>query len=188
MNKMMVGCTFSFIFGALAGAAGMWNYAQKRANIAIEETRKVYANRTPVKIEEEHEEAKSEEKKTDILKLKSITNTYVSPTPVPVSPAASTKPLPNVDYISNVEFGEEIGYDCKELVLDTDTERVMERSADGNFVMVPNADDILGVNWEDHFDAYEDDTCYVRNHDLKVDYCVNKTMPMEHIDDESELD
>ena len=43
-----------------------------------------------------------------------------------------------------------------------------------NFKMIKNADELVGEDFADHFGEYEDDSVFIRNYDLEVDYEILK--------------
>ncbi|MBP5325154.1 MAG: hypothetical protein J6Y86_06655 [Pseudobutyrivibrio sp.] len=184
-SKTIIFGILCFVGGAAAGAAGMWKYSQKRANAAIEESRKMYSEKEHVvkvihsSINDENKElAKKAINKPDISEYRELVGGYNAP--VPVKPEKEVK---KVTYISDIEFAESDN-ETVELVLDTDTEVLKKRNEEGDFDVVNNPEDHLGVNWEDHFDEYEDDTCYVRNDSEGIDYIIVKTMPTIDSDDD----
>lgn len=166
MNKK-VGYIIAFIAGAGIGSVATWRYIKNKyeqiAREEIESVRQVY---TDVEELVEREEEKVEEEprviknmKPDIFDYVNIIrdNKYekeeggnkVGATPYVISPE---------------EFGES-GYDTETLyyyadgILADDTDEPIE---DTEF--------LVGENFEDHFGEYEDDSVFIRNDELGIDY------------------
>ena len=66
------------------------------------------------------------------------------------------------------EFGEE-GYVQQSLTYYADGVITNERGK-----IIKNVDELIGINPEDHFGEYEDDSVFVRNDNIKVDYEILK--------------
>ena len=83
-------------------------------------------------------------------------------------PEEDTTPVKNTDkpyVISPDEFGE--FYDYSKISLTFFSDHIL---TDENYEMVEDIDDIVGVESLNHFGEYEDDSVFVRNDRLKVDY------------------
>ena len=67
--------------------------------------------------------------------------------------------------ISPDEYGEAFGYSTISLSYTSD-----KKVIDENYEIVENVDEIIGLESLNHFGDYEDDSVFVRNERLKVDY------------------
>lgn len=184
----MKGTTFiAFLAGAGAGSAATWYFLKTKyeqiAQEEIDSVKKAFSNK-----EEKEEKVKNPDKnpaaefarnKPDIneyakkLSKQGYTNYSNSE-----KAAESTKnPIPESD--PEVEFGaidrpyvispEEFGEfdDYTKISLSFFSDHVL---TDENYEVVDNVDDMVGAESLNHFGEYEDDSVFVRNDRLKVDY------------------
>ena len=165
MNSMVVG-VFAFVAGAAVGSLITWKVTKtKYERIAQEEIDSVKEVFTVRKSDESSEEKDAEpEPKTKtqkyVNKLKELEYGDVEE----INEEGDEFPVrPYV--ISPDEFGERIGYETVSLTYYEDG--ILTDEADE---IIRNVDDVVGEDSLTHFGEYEDDSVFVRNEDLKLDF------------------
>lgn len=76
------------------------------------------------------------------------------------------------EFISNDEFYNGTGYMEKRQILYYIGDNVLVDEQTGK--QIENIDNTVGLNFEEGFDMYEDDMCFVRNNEEDTDYCIQK--------------
>lgn len=187
----------AFVAGAAVGAAVSWyylkTYYEKLAQEEIDSVKEVFSRRNNDDKPEEPSET-SGEKIQDVLKanLESISKNLEKPSVMEYAAKLQkegytdysgvsedkeeSKPEPKltvgipgeVPYvITPEEYGEMDGYEEIELTYFAD-----EVLVDDDFNVVDNIDDIVGYESLTTFGEYEDDSVYVRNDRLRIDYAI----------------
>ena len=156
-----VTCTIAFLTGAAVGIAATWKFAKKKyeqiAQEEIDSVKEVFSRRYS-----EKKEADKPEEKPDL--------------------ADYTKKLNNEGYIDKKgepdemvgpyvippdEFGEKLGHETVSLTYYADgvlADEIDEPMDDDNI------NKTVGREWVTHFGEYEDDSVFVRNDDLELDF------------------
>ena len=155
-----------FAAGAVIGSVVSWKVlATKYKKLADEEiasVKKIYSEGfTPKKFEpkefkpEEIEEEEVDEYEETVSRLSY--NNY--------EPTKKEKTAYKPHIIAPEEYGEKEGYETESLTYYADG--VL---ADDQDNPIEDVDDVVGYGFESHFGEYEDDSVFVRNDKLKVDY------------------
>lgn len=175
----------AFVLGAVTGAASTWYYAKKRyeliAQEEIDSVKEAFAKKMPPETVEKKEEPKTAvdiSRETDSLSkyskvLDKNRYTHYSKNEDPEPPAESmdiserAKAVPYV--IPPENFGEFETYDCVGFTYYADG--VL---ADDGDEKVEDIEGTVGSESLNHFGEYGDDSVYVRNDRLKIDYEILK--------------
>lgn len=160
MNIKYVYLCVGFVAGAIVGVIATKDYFQKDADTRVEDFKAAYKNHVIKKSQHEEEEKKEYE---------DMTGHYKSSSEEPVKPVVrqneeENEDVPVIEYVSPYEFGEKGGYD----MLSYTYYEADGNVADSNDDLVRSPEDILG-DFKSHFGEYEDDSVFVRNHELKAD-------------------
>lgn len=164
MNKNLTNFMF-FVAGAAVGALSAWKLAktkyEKIANEEIESVKEVFLNKVKGKDDEEHEEI--DIRKNNAKEYK----TLVQDLPYSVDNKDDEEDeddMKDIYVISPADFGEN-DFDTESLTYYADgvlTDEVDE--------VIDNVDDVVGSDSLNHFGEYEDDSVFVRNERLGIDY------------------
>lgn len=176
---------FAFVLGVTTGAFATWYYARKRyeliAQEEIDSVKEAFAKKMPSKTVEDKEEPKTAvdiSRETDSLSkyarvLEKSRYTHYSKNEEFEAPADSMdisereKAVPYV--IPPENFGEFENYDCVSFTYYADN--VL---ADDGEERVTDIEGTVGSESLNHFGEYSDDSVYVRNDRLKIDYEILK--------------
>lgn len=172
LNKVII-----FTVGALTGSAVTYKLAEVRFKKALQEeletVREYYDNADAVKTEESVEENEEEypdapdeyyekELPSERARYRDIVKD------AGYSEEEEDEDMDKPYVIRPEEFGEE-GYVQQSLTYYADGVITNERGK-----IIKNTDELIGINPEDHFGEYEDDSVFVRNDRIKVDYEILK--------------
>lgn len=159
-----------FSLGAAVGSAVTWRYTknfyEKRAQEEIDSVKDSFGKRfKPKEFKIDSSEEKADvvinyEEKPDILEYAKVLENEGYKTS-DKSNVSSSKPY----VISPDEFGDIDDYDQVSLTYYAD-----EVLADENDDQIIDVDDVVGSESLTHFGEYEDDSVFVRNDRLKIDY------------------
>lgn len=158
-----------FAVGAAIGSAVTWKVVKSKyeriANEEIAEMRNYVRDKfEPKKFEPKVFEPKNFEK--DQVKYVNLTADYLRTFEEEEKGGAEDMVDENKPYvIQPEEFGEKDGYDTVSLTHYADG--VLE---DDQCNIIDNPDEIVGEGYADHFGEFEEDSVYVRNDELKIDY------------------
>lgn len=165
-NKLM--CVLAFSLGAAAGAAVSWKVIKTKyeqiTREEIESVKEYYKNRSQAEdvheeIDCEEDEEEDDENSTELLgEYRDIALGYIVE-------QKETNDMKKPYIISPEEFGEEYEYDTETLLYYEDG---VLADTDDNIINDVNG--IIGFDSLNHFGEYEDDSVFVRNERLKIDY------------------
>lgn len=175
----------AFIAGIGIGSAATWYFLktkyEKIAQEEIDSVKKAFSNKTEKKEDEidknkiaefarnkpsvnEYAKKLSKEGYTDYSKVESKGESTENPT-IPSEPEIEEDKTDKPYVISPDEFGE--FYDYTQISLTFFSDHIL---TDENYEVVDDIDELVGVESLNHFGEYEDDSVFVRNDRLKVDY------------------
>lgn len=169
-----------FVTGAAIGSAVTWKLVktkyEKIAQEEIESVREVYSQRS---VKEKTEEAADEVEVTEepedyinesIEQAKEISKKYGYVRESEREEEEEKTDMSKPRVISPEEFGEE-GYPCISLTYYDDGVVTNEHGK-----IVTNTDELIGKDFADHFGEYEDDSVFIRNDDMEIDYEILKDL------------
>lgn len=165
-NKLML--VAAFLSGAAVGSVVTWKLVKtKYAQIAQEEidsVKKVFSRRNNEKKEEKKVES---EEKPDLTEYAKKLNEegYTDYTDVDNTEKGDTNSMVGPYVIPPDEFGEKLGYETVSLTYYADgilTDEIDEP--------MDKIDGIVGKDFATHFGEWEDDSVFIRNDDLKLDF------------------
>lgn len=175
MNSKVIGVV-AFLTGAAVGAFATWRVCKERyerlAEEDIKSVREMYARRTA----EPEPEVDEEPTEVDFDELRTITSQVVTKQMIADlgydkaimkeneekgEPNAMGKPY----VIDPIESGNGGEYEIVSLTYYADG--VLTDESDEP---IEDIESFIGVNPEDHFGEYEDDSVFVRDDDMKIDY------------------
>lgn len=173
MNKAFP--VLTFVLGAAVGSVAAWQFAKKKyeriAQEEIDSVKKVFSRpKTSAEIEatdEPQPEPDCEPEASDKVSVREYAaklreQGYTNYSDVePKDPEPCSEPY----VISPDEFGEKDGYSTLSLMYYQD-----QVLADDDDNVIHNVDDIVGWDSLTRFGEYEDDSVFVRNERLKIDY------------------
>jgi hypothetical protein len=169
--------TIIFTVGALTGSAVTYKLAEIKFKKSLQEeleTVREYYDTTDTKTEEpveendeeEYPDAPDEYYETELPSERARYRDIVKDAGYSEEEEDEDMDKPYV--IRPEEFGEE-GYVQQSLTYYADGVITNERGK-----IIKNTDELIGINPEDHFGEYEDDSVFVRNDRIKVDYEILK--------------
>ena len=182
MNKGVI--ALSFILGAAAGAAASWFIVKKRLEekylAAIDSMERVYARRATRDIPEEEVEVEPDREPEEENREMSVReyaeklaeNGYTDY--ADLSKVEEAKKEEQKEEVKNVkkpyvispyDYGEADGYDTESLIYYADG---VLTDDDNN--PIEDVEGTVGKDALTHFGEYEDDSVFVRNERLKIDY------------------
>lgn len=184
MNKTAA-CVLTFVAGAAIGAVAAWKITKTKyeqiAHDEIEEVRNVYLKRNKPEeenIEKETDEAyavKEEPAKPSAVDIREFKSTiqsagYVNYSDTEQKGVAETPvDVGYIHVISPDDFGEMDGYPSVSLIYFED-----DVLTDDNYDIVEDRDQLVGPDFAEHFGEYEDDSVFIRNDDVMVDFEILK--------------
>lgn len=172
----------SFAIGAGIGSFATWYYAKEKykkiAQEEIDSVKQVFATLNS----EKDENNSGNQQNTTVYEDKPDLNEYMKTVMknkyTDYSKSSSDEDITDSDdeepeepefkdpyVISPDEYGEAFGYSTISLSYTSD-----KKVIDENYEIVENVDEIIGLESLNHFGDYEDDSVFVRNERLKVDY------------------
>lgn len=172
----------SFAVGAGIGSFVTWYYVKEKykkiAQEEIDSVKHVFATLNS----EKEEDNSGNQQNTTVYEDKPDLNEYMKTVMknkyTDYSRSSSDEDITNSDddeseepefkdpyVISPDEYGEAFGYSTISLSYTSD-----KKVIDENYEIVENVDEIIGLESLNHFGDYEDDSVFVRNERLKVDY------------------
>ena len=169
-----VSAVLAFVVGAAAGAAVSWKFAKTKyeriANEEIESVKEVLSKRFAKKEEEsddESEEPAKREDPTTITIMEKDVEEYESLTNIYNEKGVPTLGEKGPYVISPNDFGEIEEYDTVSLSYFAD--KIL---ADDDYKIITQTDieEFVGLESLEHFGEYEDDSVFVRNDRLKIDF------------------
>lgn len=166
MNKSTLSKVVIFAVGAAIGSAVTWKLTKTRyeqiTNEAIESVKEVFGRGKHTESQPVDDMCADEDKAefTDILQNQSYTN-YTKQEKGNAEIMDAKKPY----VVSPEEFGECDGYETISLTYYADG-----ILTDEDDEVIEDVDNIVGVDSLNHFGEYEDDSVFVRNDILKIDY------------------
>lgn len=170
----------AFVLGAAASAVALNHYYKKKysdeLDVELANTRAYYEEKYGKKNTETTNTIPKAEKNDE-----KIAATENRPKPAPIKTAqdictkagyidysrSSESEDPNIEYITPAEYGNG-GYDYIELTWREASRTMVD---DGQF-RFDNWEERVGANFLAHMGEYIDESCYVRNHELKTDYLI----------------
>ena len=166
--KIALGFAGGLLAGAGIGGLYFKQLYQKRADEEIRSVKAVYTFRKP----EEHvsEGAAPEKKAAKAVKPAPPAGPvdytrYAAP---PVTPAAKPEDAPNTHYIiPPADFSMEDDYESASLILYRDG---VLSDSDDRALKESEIEDLVGLSSLNHFGEYEEDSVFVRNDRLKMDF------------------
>lgn len=162
--------TFVFIAGATIGSLISWKLLrtkyEKLAQDEIDSVKEVFSRRKIEQDKNVNESDVIENTETDEYNeciAKHNYTTYSDTDNKEIDKEDNTVSKPHV--ITPEEFGEYEDYERISLKYYSDGVLT-----DGDDVVIDNVDEVVGSDSLDHFGEYEDDSVYVRNDELKIEY------------------
>lgn len=168
MNNKVFG-VFTFVAGAIIGSVVTWKVVKtKYERIAQEEIESVKEVFTVPKCEESEEPSEEPDPKSKLQEYADKLNELDYGEVGEIKEEGDEEPMgPYV--ISPDEFGERMGYETVSLTYYEDG--ILTDQADE---IIRDIEHVVGLDSLDHFGEYEDDSVFVRNEDLKIDFEILK--------------
>lgn len=183
MNKGAI--VVSFILGAAAGVAASWfvikNQQEKKYYEAIESMERIYARRAKRDIPEEEPEERGEQSEAEWADREMSVREYAEKLSehgytdyADMAKVAEEKKEEKKEEVTTVkkpyvispyDYGEADDYDTESLVYYADGVLT-----DDNNNPIEDVEGTVGKDALNHFGEYEDDSVFVRNERLKIDY------------------
>lgn len=172
-------CTVAFILGAVAGAAVSWKVLEEKykqiAQEEIDSVKEVFSQRQSEWEQMKFEDIENEpEPKQPVVPAKPDIRELASKIQEEgyVRYSSNEKPEQNIEenverpyVIAPDEFGEIFEYETISLTYYADG-----ILADDMDELVDDVEDVVGLDFHEHFGEYEDDSVFIRNDVYKADY------------------
>ena len=166
-NKLM--CVLAFSLGAAAGAAVSWKVIKTKyeqiTRDEIESVKEYYRSRENDTVDSEETVECEDDDEDDAGESNELLGEYKDIALGYMAEQKETNEMKKPYVIPPEEYGEDYDYETETLLYYTDG---VLADTDDNIISDVNG--IVGYDSLNHFGEYEDDSVYVRNDRLKIDY------------------